>query len=70
MDTITKIERVAVTSLRRAAAELLNRVAYAGERFVVTSSGNERAALVSVGDLERLLRLPQEEGNQGANSAQ
>ena len=56
MDT-KDIERVAVTRLRRAAADLLNRVCYGGERFIVTSSGKERAALVSVGDLERLLAL-------------
>lgn len=62
MNEITEIERVKVTDLRRAAAELLNRVCYGGARIIITSSGKERAALVSVGDLERLLRLPQDEG--------
>lgn len=56
MDT-KDIERVAVTRLRRAAAELLNRVCYGGARIIVTSSGKERAALVSIDDLEVLLSL-------------
>ena len=59
MDT-KDIERVSVTRLERATANLINRVCYGGERFVVTSSGKERAALVTVGDLEQLLRLPQD----------
>ncbi len=58
---IKDIKRVPSTRLSRGTAELLNRVAYGGERFIVTSSGKERAALVSVGDLQRLLRLSQDE---------
>jgi len=51
------IERMSVTRLKRDTADLLNRVSYTKERFVITSSGKERAALVSVGDLEVLLSL-------------
>ncbi len=60
MDT-KDIERVSVTQLKRDTSNLLARVCYGGKRIIITSSGKERAALVSVGDLERLLRLPQEE---------
>ena len=63
MDTIRDIERMSVTRLKRDTADLLNRVSYTKERFVITSSGKERAALVSVSDLEQLLRLPQDEEN-------
>ena len=59
MDTIADVERVNSTRLRRDTADLLNRVAYGGVRIIITSSGKERAALVSVEDLERLLALPQ-----------
>ena len=62
MDKLTSIERINSTRLRRDTADLLNRVGYGGERIIITSSGKERAALVSVSDLERLLRLPQSEG--------
>lgn len=58
---IKEIERFDVTSLRRRTADLLNRVCYGGERFVITSSGKERVALVSVSDLERLLALERDE---------
>lgn len=58
---INEIERVEVTRLRRDTADLLNRVCYGGERFVVTSSGKERAALVGVGDLGQTSSLSHDE---------
>lgn len=60
MNTTNEIERVSVTRLRRETADLLARVCYGGARIVITSSGKERAALVSVGDLERLLTMEQD----------
>ncbi|MCR4404253.1 MAG: type II toxin-antitoxin system Phd/YefM family antitoxin [Candidatus Acetothermia bacterium] len=43
--------------VRSRLGELLARVRYAGERFLITRDGKEVAALVRVEDLERLERL-------------
>lgn len=45
---------VPVTQARSDLAELVNRVAYSGERVVLTRHGKPLAALVSPSDLERL----------------
>ena len=46
--------RVSIDRLKKDISELVNRVAYGGERFILTSRGKPKAALVSVGDFERL----------------
>jgi len=46
--------RASVTEAKRSFSELLNRAAYAGERIVVTSHGNPKAAVISIEDLRRL----------------
>jgi len=40
--------------------DVLNRVRYAGERFIVKRRGDPLAALISVAELERLERLERE----------
>lgn len=45
---------VPVTQARSDLAELVNRVAYSGDRVVLTRHGKPLAALVSPSDLERL----------------
>jgi prevent-host-death family protein len=45
---------VPVTQARADLAELVNRVAYSGDRVVLTRHGKPLAALVSPSDLERL----------------
>jgi len=40
--------------VKRDISDLVNRVAYGGERIVLTSRGKPKAALVSVEDYERL----------------
>ncbi len=49
--------KVSLGQAKRDIAELVNRVAYAGERIVLTSHGKPKAALVSLKDYERLTRL-------------
>ncbi len=53
--------RVSIGQLKRDISELVNRVAYGGERIVLTSPGKPKAALVSMEDYERLRELPAED---------
>ena len=48
--------RVAIGQVKRDISELVNRVAYGGERIVLTSRGKPKAALVGMADYERLRR--------------
>jgi prevent-host-death family protein len=48
--------RVAIGTVKRDISELLNRVAYGGERIVLTSRGKPKAAIVSMEDYARLER--------------
>ncbi len=45
---------VSIGEVKRDISELVNRVAYGGERIVLTSRGKPKAVLVSVEDCERL----------------
>jgi prevent-host-death family protein len=57
--------RVAIGTVKRDISELVNRVAYGGERIVLTSRGKPKAAIVSLEDYQRL-----EEGSAAAREAQ
>jgi len=46
--------KVAIGQVKRDISELVNRVAYGGERVILTSRGKPKAALVSIADYERL----------------
>jgi prevent-host-death family protein len=48
--------QVSIGQIKRDISELVNRVAYAGERIILTSRGKPKAALVSIQDYERLLK--------------
>lgn len=48
---------VSIGEVKRDISELVNRVAYAGERIVLTSRGKPKAALVSIEDYEWLKRV-------------
>ena len=48
--------RVSIGRVKRDISELVNRVAYRGERVVLTSRGKPKAALVSIEDYEHLSR--------------
>jgi len=50
---------IAIGQVKRDISELVNRVAYGGERVILTSRGKPKAALVSIADYER---LQQEQG--------
>jgi prevent-host-death family protein len=45
---------VSIGRVKRDISDLVNRVAYGGERIVLTSRGKPKAAIVSVEDYERL----------------
>jgi prevent-host-death family protein len=45
---------VSIGQVKRDISELVNRVAYQGERIVLTSRGRPKAVLVSIEDYERL----------------
>ena len=47
---------VAIGQVKRNISELVNRVAYGGERVLLASRGKPKAALVSIADYERLQR--------------
>jgi prevent-host-death family protein len=47
---------VSIGRIKRDISDLVNRVAYGGERIVLTSRGKPKAALVSMEDYERLER--------------
>jgi prevent-host-death family protein len=46
--------QVSMTALRQNLGDLVNRAAYGGERIVLVSRGEPRAAIISIADLRRL----------------
>jgi prevent-host-death family protein len=46
--------QVSIGQVKRDISDLVNRVAYGGERIVLTSRGKPKAAIVSIEDYERL----------------
>jgi prevent-host-death family protein len=51
------MKEISTAETRKHMAELLNRAAYGGERFVVTRHGKELAAIVPLSDVNLLDRL-------------
>ena len=49
-----KVQRISITQAKQNLGEVVKRVAYGGERFVLEFRGKPRAALVSWDDLKRL----------------
>lgn len=63
---------ISTADARKNMAELVNRAAYGGERFVVTRHGKELAAIVPVGDaavLERVRALLEKRDYEAAMEA-
>jgi prevent-host-death family protein len=54
---VAKPTSLPVHNFRTNLSEIVERAAFKGERFIVTSHGRERAALVSIDDLWRLEEL-------------
>jgi len=48
--------QISIGQVKRDISDLVNRAAYAGERFILTSRGKPKAALISIEDYERLLK--------------
>lgn len=48
---------ISIGQVKRDISELVNRVAYKGERIVLTSRGRPKAALVSLEDYQKLQQL-------------
>ena len=61
--------RLSASEVRSDFAEILNRVAYGGERIVVRRSGKDVAALVSLEDLELLRKIEDRLDNEAAEKA-
>ncbi|MGC1377843.1 MAG: type II toxin-antitoxin system prevent-host-death family antitoxin [Anaerolineales bacterium] len=49
--------QISIGQIGRGISELVNRVAYAGERIILTSRGKPKAALISMADYERLTQI-------------
>jgi prevent-host-death family protein len=52
------VSQASIAEARAELSALVNKVAYAGERVILTSRGRPKAALVSLEDLEALGDLP------------
>jgi prevent-host-death family protein len=63
------MDRINASQAREEFAELLNRVAYAGERVVLHRRGKNVAALVSMEDLEALEAMEERADNEAADAA-
>ncbi len=55
------MERMSAGKLRENLADILNRVAYAGQRVVIHRRGKDAAVLVPTADFERILKWEREE---------
>lgn len=55
------MERLTAVEARKRLPEAVQRVAYGGERFIVTVHGTDRAALVPIADLHALERYEDDE---------
>jgi len=59
--------RVSATAARRDFSEILNRVAYRGERVVLERNGKDIAVLISIEDLELLRKYEDAMDNAAAD---
>jgi prevent-host-death family protein len=57
------METVSISQVKREISELVNRVAFGGERIILTSRGRPKAVLVSLTDLEQLQNLSETLGH-------
>ncbi len=53
--------KIGIGQVKKDISELVNRVAYGGERILLTSRGNPKAAIVSLEDFKRLQEMAQPE---------
>jgi prevent-host-death family protein len=50
-----KARELGIGQVKRDLSELVNRVAYSGERIILTSRGKPKAALVSIDDFQHII---------------
>jgi prevent-host-death family protein len=53
------VDQVSIGQVKRDISDLVNRVAYKGERIILTSRGKPKAVLISVEDFEKLQQADQ-----------
>jgi len=63
------MKRINASAVREDFADILNQVAYAGERIILHRRGKNVAALVSIADLELLQDLEDRLDNAAADAA-
>jgi len=57
------MDSVSIAEVKRSISTLVNRVAFGGERIILTSRGRPKAALISIEDLRKLERLERAESS-------
>jgi len=57
------MDSVSIAQVKRDISVLVNRVAFGGERIILTSRGKPKAALISIEDLRKLERLERAESS-------
>jgi antitoxin Phd len=62
------MERIATSHARDGFAQLVNRVAFGGERIIIQRRGEELVALISIDDLVHLLTVEDEEATDIADA--
>ncbi len=55
--------KISIVQVKRDISELVNRVAYGGERILLTSRGNPKAAFISLEDFEHIQEMTRPEQN-------
>ena len=55
------MDSVSIAEVKRNISTLVNRVAFGGERIILTSRGKPKAALISIEDLRKLEKLERTE---------
>lgn len=66
---VDKVRSLKTSQVRAQLADLVNRVAYSGERVVISRAGRDMAVLVSLEDYELLKKARSKEGETDAKAA-
>jgi len=54
-------QEISASDVRGQLSEVISRVAFGGERLIISRNGNVRVAIVSIADLDRLKELDREQ---------
>ena len=61
---------IPATDAREQISEVISKVAYGGERVVITRNGKPQVAVVPIGDLDRLTQLDEQRDSRRRRAAQ